>query len=93
MHKFKLDVEELTVESFATDSAASGMGTVQAHALVGVDDGDLIVTAPPPPPPASVDCSANPYTQCQSCYLSCVDTCNQPTCDSCHVTMCRANCG
>ena len=89
MRKFKLDVEELTVESFATDSAAGGMGTVRAHALVGIDGDEVAITAPPP---ASVDCSANPYTQCQSCYLSCVDTCNQPTCDSCFATRCKANC-
>ena len=91
MRKFRLDIEELTVESFATDSAASGMGTVQAHALIDANGDMVAITAPPPP--ASVDCSANPYTQCQSCYLSCIDTCNQPTCDSCGVTRCKANCG
>lgn len=93
MRKYTLDIEELTVESFATDTALGAMGTVRAHAFVdAADDGDII-TAPPPPPPPSVNCSANPYTECQSCVLSCVDTCNQPTCDSCHATMCRANCG
>jgi hypothetical protein len=96
MRKFRLDVEELTVESFATASAFGAMGTVRAHAFIEdtADDGAIeIITAPPPPPPPSVNCSANPYTECQSCVLSCVDTCNQPTCDSCHITMCRANCG
>ena len=92
MRKFKLDVEELTVESFATDPAIGGMGTVQAHALDPIDGDAEIITAPPPPPPASWDCSQNPYTQCDSCYLSCIDTCNQPTCDSCGITRCRANC-
>ena len=93
MRKFRLDIEELTVESFATDTAAGAMGTVRAHAFIDdADAGEVVITAPPPPPP-SVNCSANPYTQCQSCYLSCVDTCNQPTCDSCHITMCRAICG
>lgn len=34
MRKFRLDIEELTVESFATDTAFGAMGTVRAHAFV-----------------------------------------------------------
>jgi len=89
MRKFKLDVEELTVESFATDTASGALGTVKAHSLIGAEGDAIAITAPPP---ASWDCSQNPYTQCDSCYLSCIDTCNQPTCDSCGITRCKANC-
>lgn len=87
MHKLRLHVERLRVESFETDAAARGIGTVRGNALIAID------AAGNPQPIDSVDCSANPYTQCQSCYLSCVDTCNQPTCDSCGITRCKSQCG
>jgi hypothetical protein len=44
MRKYTLDIEELTVESFATDTALGAMGTVRAHAFVdAADDGDIIM--------------------------------------------------
>ncbi|HET7230083.1 MAG TPA: hypothetical protein VFJ16_08785 [Longimicrobium sp.] len=88
MRKIRLDVEHLEVESFVTAASVREPGTVRANGMVG-DGGDLIIiTAPEPLTP---NCSAD--TMCDTCKYSCIDTCTpQPTCDSCHVTMCRANC-
>lgn len=88
MRKIRLDVEMLQVESFATAGSIRALGTVRGNAEIG--DGDMIIiTAPQPLTP---NCSAD--SMCDTCKYSCIDTCTpQPTCDSCHITMCRRNCG
>lgn len=87
MRKIRLDVEHLEVESFVTAGSVGAPGTVRANGvLIGDEIG--VITNPIQTP----DCSAD--TMCDTCKYSCIDTCTpQPTCDSCHVTMCRANCG
>jgi len=87
MRKIRLDVEQLAVESFVTAGAAGALGTVRGNGVI--DDGEIVViTAPQPLTP---NCSAD--TMCDTCRYSCIDSCTpQPTCDSCHVTMCKANC-
>ncbi|HEU4562004.1 MAG TPA: hypothetical protein VFS20_29525 [Longimicrobium sp.] len=88
MRKIRLDVEMLQVESFATTDSIRALGTVRGNAELG--DGDMvIITAPEILTP---NCSAD--SMCDTCKYSCIDTCTpQPTCDSCHITMCRRNCG
>lgn len=87
MHKIRLDVETLEVESFATADSTGAPGTVRGNGVI--DDGDIIVITNPQP--VTPNCSAN--TMCDTCRYSCIDSCTpQPTCDSCHVTMCRTQC-
>jgi hypothetical protein len=85
MRKMRLDLEELTVESFATADALRPLGTVRGN----VDDAVAITV---PEPIVTPNCSAD--SACDTCRYSCIDSCTpQPTCDSCFVTRCRANCG
>lgn len=87
MRKIRLDVEMLQVESFATADAIRALGTVRGNAELG--DGDMVIITAPVLTP---NCSAD--SMCDTCKYSCIDTCTpQPTCDSCHITMCRRNCG
>lgn len=92
MRKIRLDIEELAVESFVTAASLGTPGTVRANGVL-LGDGVLIgdgfaITAPQPLTP---NCSAD--TMCDTCRYSCIDSCTpQPTCDSCHITMCKANC-
>ena len=88
MRKIRLDVDQLHVESFVTAQALRAPGTVRANSGE-IGDGDIVVvTAPEPMTPF---CSAD--TMCDTCKYSCIDTCTpQPTCDSCFVTRCKANC-
>jgi hypothetical protein len=88
MRKMRLEVEQLEVESFATAERLQAIGTVRGN--LAIDDGDII--AEPVPIIVTPNCSAD--TMCDTCRYSCIDSCTpQPTCDSCHITMCRANCG
>ena len=83
MRKMKLDVEQLAVESFATAESLNALGTVRGN---GVLIGDAITV-----PIDTPNCSAD--SMCDTCKYSCIDSCTpQPTCDSCFVTRCRANC-
>jgi len=86
MRKMRLDLDELTVESFATAEALRSLGTVKGN----LDDAIAIaITAPQPV--LTPDCSAD--SACDTCRYSCIDSCTpQPTCDSCFVTRCKANC-
>lgn len=92
MRKLKLDPEELTVESFATDRIESLYGTVRG-AQDGVDtvEGGEIVEPEPGDatiiiiPPSMVTC----FTRCDqlTCRLSCAGTCwYDQTCNSCYGT-------
>lgn len=82
MNKMKLDLDALRVETFDTDGAAAGVGTVLAHYKV------------PPAEPATID-PCVPYSQsCGiSCNGSCVATCQASCFDTCagHAT-CYQSC-
>ena len=47
MKKLKLDLAELSVESFTTSSSASGQGTVEGHSTFGGDSCDAQYTCGP----------------------------------------------
>jgi hypothetical protein len=95
MRKIRLDVDHLEVESFVTAGSLGSPGTVRANGVMlgdGVLIGDGFEVITNPQPIQTPNCSAD--TMCDTCRYSCIDSCTpQPTCDSCHVTMCRANCG
>ncbi len=93
MRKIRLDVEQLAVESFATQSRArAAIGTVRGNGIMLGDgilmgDGFDAVANPVNTP----NCSAD--TNCDTCRFSCIDTCApQATCDSCFVTRCKTQC-
>jgi len=89
MRKIRLDVEHLEVESFVTAGSLGSPGTVRGNGVL-IGDGFAVITDPQPI--QTPNCSAD--TMCDTCKYSCIDSCTpQPTCDSCHITMCRANCG
>jgi hypothetical protein len=73
MHKLRLDLDDLTVDSFDTGAEADRLGTVRANQELEV--GDAIVA----PAPVSWN------TDCRSICFTCYD----PTCDSCYATGCR----
>lgn len=84
IRKLRLDVEQLAVESFTVQAAASGAGTVRAHGVF------------PPAEPASDgygECNtyqASCNGSCASCVNTCLQSCNG-TCNSC-VNTCQLSC-
>lgn len=91
MHKLKLELEALRVESFETTRDEGGRGTVQIHLRLS-DYG----TCPPVEPQPYVtenpaDCPATAYDY--TCAASCNGTCNScyGTCVSCNGT-CYGSC-
>ncbi|HEX8905881.1 MAG TPA: hypothetical protein VF771_13615 [Longimicrobiaceae bacterium] len=84
MRKIRLNVEQLDVVSFSTQSrAVPGVGTVRANGIL-LGDGILMGDGFDAVAPALTDTC----TEAVTCA-----TCNDPTCDSCFITRCRANCG
>lgn len=80
MRKLKLEIEELVVDSFATDTAESRFtGTVRARADYGADAEP--VEEEPAPEPATATCTCPQVTYCASCVNTC-DACTHSTCHS-----------
>ena len=88
MRKLRLDLDELQVESFATQAGAGASGTVAGHAdLIGAGN-EIDVTVKPVTNDA-VACMESWINTCVTAKLSeCPgETCNQVTCGaSCQVT-------
>lgn len=91
MRKLKLDLEHLTVESFATATDGAQWGTVRAASDEPVEE----------PTVAEEEAGFLSWFTCQtrcnqdtcggSCGRTCA-TCYDPTCDSCYITKCKDNC-
>lgn len=76
--KLRLDLDQLTVDSFSVAGGAAGAGTVHAH-----------IPVPPDEPASDGYGECNTYYDscngtCASCVNSCWNTCNA-TCQSCIV--------
>lgn len=79
MRKLRLELDELSVQSFETQRRAGGVGTVHGRGM------DFQVEAITAPPPATDTCPQ--VTYCASCVATC-ETCYDPTCNSCNLTRC-----
>ncbi|HEY0020626.1 MAG TPA: hypothetical protein VGC13_30280 [Longimicrobium sp.] len=84
MRKLRLDVEAVQVESFTTQAAAAGRGTVEAQ------QGRETFGCPAPTQDTCVGtCGCGGGTldvTCASCDITCGATCWDPTCDTCMAT-------
>jgi hypothetical protein len=82
MHKLKLEIDALRVESFDTSAAAMGAGTVRAHAdAVGVGEDVVAITTPQTQQASCFD----------TCKISCLGTCLVSCAGSC-IASCDGNC-
>lgn len=90
MRKLRLDLDAVTVESFSTDAAAAGKGTVDAR------QGRITFGCPAPTTPDTCantcGCGGGTGYTCVSCMVTCDGTCWDPTCETCMVT-CNQNTG
>ncbi|HSU12545.1 hypothetical protein [Longimicrobium sp.] len=82
--KLRLDLDQLTVDSFAVSARLEGAGTVRAQGEV-----------PPQEPVSDYDGVCNTYQascngSCASCVNTCWNTCGN-TCASCNFT-CQLSC-
>lgn len=92
MRKLKLHLDELAVDSFETAPMSRLAGTVRGAAdAPGIpDEGDVVE---PEPSDVAILSIWTCWTACGqntcggSCGVTCA-TCNDPTCNSCHITMC-----
>ena len=88
MEKLKLDVDQLTVESFeAVSPEMLGRGTVDAHSHMCISPFDACADLACPTGTCGATCAtcascASCNGTCYSCYDTCGDSCNG-TCLSC----------
>jgi hypothetical protein len=84
IRKLRLDLDQLTVDSFAASDGVEGMGTVRAHGPY-----------PPKDPASDYNGVCDTYqASCNGSCASCVDTCWSTcgaTCASCNFT-CELSC-
>lgn len=86
MRKLKLEIEQLTVTSFATAPAEATLGTVRGAGSFEED-----VQEPVPSEDPALLSLLTCFTNCNqlTCNLSCAGTCYYDrTCNSCNVTLC-----
>ena len=91
MHKLKLEIDALRVESFRTSNESAWKGTVNARSeFEEIKEGEIIIvpasvefscTITVPPPPKTLP----PAVSCDTCYISCITACSCRTmpCDTC----------
>lgn len=89
MRKLSLNLDEIQVESFATQSANAARGTVNAQqgreTWTCTAAGQF--TCDHTCDDATCDCPApTNYVSCVSCVQTCGATCFDPTCDTCMAT-------
>jgi hypothetical protein len=78
MRKLSLKLDSLEVESFQTASAVRGAGTVRGLAYTVLD----------PAEPVEPETQQNSCDTCTiTADITCA-TCDEPTCNSCHLTQC-----
>lgn len=89
MRKLTLDLDAIQVESFSTNAAAAGRGTVDARQ--GRET--WTCTAAPQftcdatcPDTCANTCNCGSNVTCVSCMHTCDGTCWDPTCDTCMAT-------
>ena len=91
MRKLKLDMDQLTVDSFDTLSAdGAGRGTIEAFGTQAP-----IEWNPTYAPTCAATCASCAGTG-DTCYCSgytCGDTCNDPTCATCQTNCEQESCG
>jgi hypothetical protein len=81
MRKLKLDLDQLTVDSFDTLSAdGAGRGTIEAFQSQAPC---IIEWNPTYAPTCAATCASCGGTCEQTCGGSCYATCNEPTCVTC----------
>lgn len=92
MTKFKLNLDALAVESFDTEPARRGYGTVRGHAGDAIDAGEPAVAAPITN--VMVDCGSwidacpSRIGTCDTCKESCLGSC--VSCATCPATSCAS---
>jgi hypothetical protein len=102
MHKLKLDLDQLTVDSFDTLSAdGAGRGTIEAFQTNAPPC--TIVWNPTYAPTCADTCATCPVTcynscggTCDTCYCSghtCGGSCYDPTCATCQTNCEQESCG
>jgi hypothetical protein len=82
MGKLRLDLDQLCVESFATDERGRGRGTVKGNAELA--DGAVVMPGGTLNQTCMIDfCKDSWMSGCLTCAGTCVDTCMN-TCNTCN---------
>lgn len=92
MKKIKLDLDALSVDSFATSTETEGRGTVQAHRPPWTEgiECESIEWCEPGTGYSDCDCGTNP-TNCGTCATNC-GTCYDATCGNTYCGTCDPYC-